>query len=228
MRLIQIWRGALCLICVGLLAGCATEMVTQVTAFSAWNGSDATRTYAFSRTPAQQNSLEASTYENIVANQLSIQAFKRVSAGDAHYLVELSYATRSDMRTIAQPIQYYAPPPFWVGWRDSWGPWGGAYYDYPGYSVQSIPLYTHALGVRFIARATGKEVYNVTARSTSGNSSLVNAMPYLARSALMDFPMGNGAVRTVRIPVDKNQGANEVALPAAPSVQPAQSIQPAQ
>jgi len=42
-------------------------------------------------------------------------------------------------------------------------------------------------------------------------------MPYLARSALADFPLGNGAVRTVKLPVDKNAGmSNEAAGSAAP------------
>jgi hypothetical protein len=36
-------------------------------------------------------------------------------------------------------------------------------------------------------------------------------MPYLARSALADFPLGNGAVHTVKIPRGEGGGpANEV------------------
>jgi hypothetical protein len=51
-------------------------------------------------------------------------------------------------------------------------------------------------------------------------------MPYLIRSALTDFPLGNGTVRTVRIPLDKtggvgngapvSAGTNEKAVPPAP------------
>ena len=38
-------------------------------------------------------------------------------------------------------------------------------------------------------------------------------MPYLARSAFADFPLGNGVVHTVKIPLDGSGGAatNEVA-----------------
>jgi len=43
----------------------------------------------------------------------------------------------------------------------------------------------------------------VTASNSGGESSLVRAMPYLIRSALADFPLGNGTVRTVKIPLDK-------------------------
>jgi hypothetical protein len=40
------------------LSGCTTYVTTQVTAFSDWSGNDASRNYAFTRSPAQQNSLE--------------------------------------------------------------------------------------------------------------------------------------------------------------------------
>ena len=52
-----------------LLSGCTTYVTTQVTAFSDWSGSDATRTYAFTREPEQRSNLELSTYERIVANE---------------------------------------------------------------------------------------------------------------------------------------------------------------
>lgn len=198
-----------------LLSGCTTYVTTQVTAFSNWSGNDATRTYAFTRTAEQQNSLEQATYEQLAANELAMYAFKRVPSADAHYLVGLAYSTHSNLATITQPA-YYANP--WPGpyWRpyDPWGPFG----PYPtGYVSQSYPIFTHTLGIRITERATGKEVYNVTARNTSEEPSLVHAMPYLVRSTLADFPLGNGVVRTVRIPLDKHGRAasNEVAVAPA-------------
>jgi hypothetical protein len=76
--------------------------------------------------------------------------------------------------------------------------------------------------VRITERASGKEVYNVTARNTGGESSLVRAMPYLARSALADFPLGNGVVHTVKIPVGQSGGASNemVATGTAPAAAP--------
>ena len=79
----------------------------------------------------------------------------------------------------------------------------------PRTSNQSYPIFTHLLGVRITERASGKEVYNVTARNSGGESSLVRAMPYLARSALADFPLGNGVVHTVKIPVGQSGGGIE-------------------
>ena len=200
-----------------LLSGCTTYVTTQVTAFSDWSGNDATRTYAFTRAPDQQNNLELTTYERIVANELATHAFRKVDTAQARYLVGLSYGIRSDLVTVAQPV-YYNPWPasYWGRPFDPWGPWG-PWGPYPNtYVNQTYPIFTQLLGVRITERATGKEVYNVTARSSSEESSLVRAMPYLARSALADFPLGNGVVRTVKIPLDKNGGAsNEVAAAGA-------------
>ena len=76
-----------------VLSGCTTYVTTQVTAFSDWSGNDASRTYAFTRSAAQQNSLEQATYELLVANELATHAFRQVDAQQAHYLVGLSYGT---------------------------------------------------------------------------------------------------------------------------------------
>jgi hypothetical protein len=208
-----------------LLSGCTTYVTTQVTAFSDWSGNDASRTYAFTRAANQQSNLELTTYERVVANELATHAFREVDTAQARYLVGLSYGTRSDMVTVAQPVYYNPwPAPYW-GWGrpfDPWGPWGA----YPAtYVNQSYPVFTHLLGVRITERVTGKEVYNVSARNSGDESSLVRAMPYLARSALADFPLGNGVVRTVKIPLDKNGGAsNEM---AATSAAPANAPVPA-
>jgi hypothetical protein len=204
-----------------LLSGCTTYVTTQVTAFSDWSGNDATRTYAFTRAADQQNNLELTTYERIVANELAMHAFRQVDSAQARYLVGLSYGTRSDMVTVAQPVYYNPwPAPYWGRPFDPWGPWG----PFPtAYVNQSYPIFTHLLGVRITERATGKEVYNVTARNSGDESSLVRAMPYLARSALADFPLSNGVVKTVKIPLGKNGGASNevVATGAAPAAAPA-------
>ncbi|WP_105132770.1 DUF4136 domain-containing protein [Burkholderia sp. BE12] len=220
------WAAALC---VALLTGCTSYVTTQVTAFSDWSGSDATRTYAFTRTDAQKNSIEQSTYEPIVANELSAYAFRQVPQSQARYLVGLTYAVGSDLVTVPQPVYYdpwFAPGPYWR--RGPWSPWGpwGPWGPMPaGYVAQTYQVFDYMLGIRITERATGKEVYNVSARTTGDNGTLLYAMPFLARSALADFPLSNGAVRSVRLPVDKRGGpaapaANERAVPAAPSSSP--------
>lgn len=208
-----------------LLSGCTTYVTTQVTAFSDWSGSDATRTYAFTRPAGEQSNLELTTYERLVGNELATHSFREVDSAQARYLVGLSYGIRSDMVTVAQPVYYNPwPGPYWGRPFDPWGPWG----PFPdAYVNQSYPIFTHLLGVRITDRATGKEVYNVTARNTGGESSLVRAMPYLARSALADFPLGNGVVHTVKIPLDAGNGASASNEMAAAGTAPAAAPMPA-
>lgn len=224
------------------LAGCTTYVQTQVTAFSDWSGTDAARTYAFARSPEQQNSIEQTTYEVLVANELSKYAFRQVPEASAHYRVELAYSIRGDVMTVRQPL-YYDPWPMygpygrpywgpWGAWGPYGGPWGPASY---GYVDQSYPIFIHALQIRMTDQSTGREVYKVTAMNSGGESSLIRAMPYLVQSALADFPLGNGTVRTVKIPLDNaggggneapaTVGANEQMVPqsgGAPASKPVQ------
>lgn len=204
------------------LSGCTTYVQTQVTAFSDWSGSDATRTYAFARQGEQQNSIEQTTYETLVANELSKYNFRQTPDASARYQVALGYSVRGDLVTVRQPV-YYDPWPMYGPYgRPFWGPWGGwgpyGPWGPTGYVDQSYPVYIHALQIRMTDRQTGREVYKVTAVNSTGDPSLYQAMPYLTRSALADFPLGNGTVRTVTLPVDKNGGiSNETAASLTPS-----------
>ncbi|PXW26668.1 DUF4136 domain-containing protein [Paraburkholderia caballeronis] len=197
--------------CAAILSGCTTYVTSQVTAFSNWTGgSDATRTYAFARSPAQQNSIEQATYEQLVADGLATHAFRLVAEPQARYLIALAYGSRMDQVNVPQPVFYNAwAGPYW-GPFNPWGPWGPFP---PTFVNQTVPLYSHVLGIRITERASGHEVYNVTARTSGDEPSLVRAMPYLVRSALADFPLANGVVRTVRLPSGSGGGVpNEVAV----------------
>jgi hypothetical protein len=210
-----------------LLGGCTTYVQTQVAAFSDWSGTDATRTYAFVRSPPQQNSIEQKTYEVLAANELATHSFKQVPNAGANYLVELSYSIRGDMVTVRQPV-YYDPWPMYGGWYGrpygwgGWGAWGPWDMGPAGYVDQSYPIFVHSLQIRMTERESGREVYKVTASNSGGESSLVRAMPYLFRSALADFPLGNGTVRTVKIPLDKTSGVgNEAPVSVGAAEKPA-------
>lgn len=238
-RLYGEWKSAVRMALVAgfaLLGGCTTYVQTQVAAFSDWSGSDATRTYAFARSAQQQNSIEQKTYEALAANELATHSFRQVPDPSAHYRVELSYSIRGDMMTVRQPV-YYDPWPMYGGWYGrpygwgGYGPWGGWDMGPAGYVDQSYPIFVHSLQIRMTERDSGREVYKVSASNSGGEASLVLAMPYLIRSALTDFPLGNGTVRTVKIPLDKNGGAsneapvavgsNEKAIAPAPASAPA-------
>jgi hypothetical protein len=192
------------------LAGCTTYVQTQVTAFSDWSGSDASRTYSFTRQGEQQNSIEQTTYETLVANELSKYNFRQTPDASARYQVALAYSVRGDVMTVRQPVYYDTWPMYGPYGRPFWGPWGGwgpyGPWGATGYVDQSYPVYIHALQIRMTDRTTGREVYKVTAVNSTDDPSLYRAMPYLTRSALADFPLGNGTVRTVTLPLEKNGG----------------------
>jgi hypothetical protein len=196
------------------LAGCTTYVQTQVTAFSNWNDStsDATRTYAFARQGEQSNSIEQTTYETLIASELSKYNFRQAPESSARYSVALAYSVRGSAVTVRQPVYYdpwYGPwggP--WGGWGPGWGPGFGGFGPWgpTGYVDQTYPIYIHALQIRLTERSSGREVYKVSAVNSTDDPSLYDSMPFLARSALAGFPLGNGTVRTVTIPVDKNGG----------------------
>jgi hypothetical protein len=225
------WMRAVLALCIVWLGGCTTYVQTQVTAFSDWSGSDATRTYAFQRNGEQSNSIEQTTYETLIAGELSKYNFRQAPESSAHYQVALAYSVRGDMMTVRQPVFYDPWPMYGPYGRPFWGPWGGwggyGPWGPTGYVDQSYPVYIHALQIRMTDRTSGREVYKVTAVNSTDDASLYGAMPYLARSALADFPLGNGTVRTVTIPVDRNGGigqaataSNERMVPAAPAAAP--------
>src|ERR1700760_3187345 len=83
------WARAGLAVCAMWLAGCTTYVQTQVTAVSNWNdsASDATRTYAFSRQGEQSNSIEQTTYETLIAGELSRYNFRQVPESSARYSV---------------------------------------------------------------------------------------------------------------------------------------------
>ncbi|WP_244816115.1 DUF4136 domain-containing protein [Caballeronia sp. Lep1P3] len=222
-------RAAVCMLGALWLAGCTTYVQTQVTAFSDWSGSDATRTYAFTRRDEQQNSIEQTTYETLVASELAKYAFRQAPPASARYEVALAYSVRGDIMTVRQPVYYDPWPMYGYYGRPFWGPWGGIGPYGPwmpaGYVDQSYPIYVHALQIRMTERATGREVYKVSAVNSTEDASLYRAMPYLARSALADFPLGNGTVRTVTLPLDKTGGVgNETA--ASLGTNPGAAAQP--
>jgi hypothetical protein len=186
------------------LGGCASYVTTQVTAFQNWTATDAQRTYAFERSPAQQNSLEQQTYEQVVDNELSLYGFKLTPLAGANFLVSLDYSSRDQTVVVQQPDFY-----------DPWGPWGMPYYrpwggwwvappPPPVYTTQTYTVAHQRLAIRIKDKATGQEVYRVTASAQVDDPSLLRAMPFLVRGALADFPLANGTVRNVRVPVGQD------------------------
>lgn len=234
MNLISVRRGALCVagMAAAALSACTTYVDTQVTAFSAWSGSGA-RTYAFAHPDKQPVSLEDQTYELEVDGALDKLGFHNVPAPQARYLVALRYDVVPQQVTVQQPV--YPPDPWmyrrpgfgpWGAWGP-WGPWGPWSPWGPDYVNTTYPVFDMMLGISIAERASGREVYKVSALTRADQPSLVRAMPYLVHAALGDFPLANGETRVVRVPLAK-PGAPEGASAAAAAPAGAQQAKPAQ
>jgi hypothetical protein len=205
------------------LGGCASYVTTQVTAFQDWHAGDADKSYVFQRTALQQNSLEEQTYEQLVNNELSTYGFRLTDPAGAHFTISLQYGSR-DQTVIVQQPDFYDP---WGPWGGPWRPWGPYWAPPPPpiYTSQAYSVFSHQLSIFIANKATGKEVYRVTSAAQVDDPSLLRAMPYLVRGALANFPLQNGTVRSVRIPVDPNGApgvpTNERAVQSGPPATPA-------
>lgn len=233
--MIERYHGRLLAVFVATLGGCTTYMSANVTAFQDWQGSDRDRTYAFERAPAQENDLEQVAYEGLVDRELSTYGFQRVgppgqadgsaprgaAGATARYGVSLSYGQRDTVAFAPQVLDYgglglgfggaWGGRGAWGGGRGGafgagWGGWGAPVVDLP-YAASASQL-----TIRIRERASGREVYKVSARHDGEQTALPAVMPYLVRSALFDFPMPNGTSREVRLPLGKRvaRAPNEV------------------
>lgn len=197
-----IWPIAGALMAASLLAGCASTVTSQVTAFKQPGWEDAPpRTYAFEHTAAQQNDLERQTYEAWTSDQLAARGFTSAPHASARYLVRLNYSMATRLVQVRQPVYpdpYWGPGP-WGPWRSPWGPWGPWGPQYVDTNVQA-PFYAYHVDIE--EAASGKRVYQVTAQTQGGDGSLTAVMPYLIRSAFANFPAPNAQPILVELPVD--------------------------
>ncbi len=198
---------------VALLGGCASYVTSNVTAFQDWRGSDAQRTYTFQADAAREDDLELRSYEKLVDETLSTYGFSQVPKGKAHYAVTLAFGQRETTGYAPQAIYPGGPfgyDPIWRG-RRGWGV--GPYWGAPP-TIVNLPYAAglSQLTIRINSLPDGKEVYKVTAQHVGDPTPLPIVMPYLVRSALFDFPMPNGTVRTVKLPADRRNPATNAGL----------------
>lgn len=195
------------------LSGCASTVTTEVTAFREANwANDAPRTYAFDHAQQPDAQLDRQTYELWLAQTLSTLGFEQTPARQARYLVTMEYDAAPGFVRVAEtvyPDPWYGPwGPYWgpYGYYRPWGPygWGPGYWP-PQTVVRDVPVTFSNLRVFFKEAASGKRVYQVTARNTTEGGSLTAVMPYMIRSAFTDFPAESGRPRRVTLEVAKDQ-----------------------
>ena len=196
---------ALFALSVALLAGCATPTVTsQVTTFHRWPEQLQDKTYVFERSAAENNNLEYLNYENLVRGQLARLGFREAAPAQSPVLrVTLKYHV--DVRDVHEVypvvIDPYGPFPVWGG---RYGPYYDPFWYGPPVVEQrqaDYTLYTRTLDIAITRIADGKALYETKVVSKGTNSSLAAVMPYMIRSAFVDFPGKSGVPHYVELPM---------------------------
>lgn len=200
-----------------LMAGCASTIRTEVTAFNQWPADAAGRSFGFVHRDSEAQDLARQTYEHLVRAQLRKLGLKDAMASETAQLsVRLDYAISGrDVRVVETVL---VDP--WVGtpWYGSgffhpyWGmPGSHPYFHgpmFPGPPVarereMRFTVFRRELKLTISDTAGGRALYDVTVVSEGEQGNLALLMPYLVEAAFRDFPGLNGAPRVIEMKMAK-------------------------
>lgn len=194
-----------------LTIACTTPtIVSNVTAFHEWPTGLRDKSYAFERSKEQDASLEYQSYENLVRAELARLGFTEArEAKTAALKASMSYSVTPRDIMVEEPVMLNSDP-FWprAPWRSFYGPFYGPYADpfWPGPPVVSrhtVRLFTRQFRFVLVQSASGKTVQEITVTGEDENPSLPATMPYMIRSAFMDFPGSSGVPRKIELKREK-------------------------
>jgi hypothetical protein len=201
-----------------VMSGCASTIQSNVTAFHQWPTDLRDKSYVFQRTPEQENDLEYRSHENLVRAELQRLGFSEVgNERSAKLKVSMRYSMSARDVRVVQPVVshpwygYGAWPYYGPRWRRyGYSPFYDPFYDpfwygppYTEYRETSYQLYLRRLQILIAQVAGDKMLYDVTVSSEGRNGSLAAVIPYLVRSAFLDFPGPNGVPRRVELKMEK-------------------------
>ncbi|WP_020651757.1 DUF4136 domain-containing protein [Massilia niastensis] len=209
-RLIMIAAGtALAL----LLGGCATTIRSNVTTFHQWPAQMEDKSFVFEVPPAQEDTLEWRSYQELVRGQLARLGFRDADGARPALTVSMRFTTTDVPVRVLEPVMspfYYPGPPRFAfrghrGFhRRYWGGWYSPFYDpfwgpYPAYESSIEHHYRRELQVSIKSAGDGKRLFDVTVHNTSRQESTPAVMPALVQSAFEGFPGPNGVARRVEL-----------------------------
>jgi hypothetical protein len=199
-----------------LLSGCATTIRSDVTTFHQWPADVPDKTYVFEAPPAQDDTLELRSYQNVVRGELGRLGFREAAAGAAPALkVNMRFSTTDVPVRVLEPMypHYYGSLRYAHGYPFYRSPWAGRrfggifyspfydpfWYGMPMYSESVQHYYKRELQVAIKAAADGKRLFDVTVHNTSREPSSPEIMPALVQSAFTGFPGVSGVARRVEL-----------------------------
>ncbi|MES3023647.1 MAG: DUF4136 domain-containing protein [Pseudomonadota bacterium] len=216
-RQILIAMGALTL----LLSGCASTIRSDVTAFHEWPAELPNKTYVFEALPAQEDTLELRSYQNLVRAELAKMGFEDAAAGAAPALRVALKVNTTDVATRVMQVSdpffspFYSPfygsfyrsarfgqmhgfPMRHYGYGYRFSPFYSSYmFGMPQYEESIRHTYKRELNVAIRSAANGKPMFDVTVQNSSRQRSTPKIMPALVRSAFEGFPGPSGVARRV-------------------------------
>lgn len=207
-------RRLLLLLLALLTSACTTPVVvSNVIAFHEWPAELRDKSYAFEHSKEQDNSLEYRSYESLVHNELARLGFTEARDAKAAALkASISYGVTPRDIMMEEPVMLNYPDPFWprAPWRSFYGPFYGPYADpfWPGPPVVSrhtVRLFTRQFRFVLVQSASSKTVQEITVTSEDENPSLPATMPYMIRSAFMDFPGSSGVPHRIELKREKRK-----------------------
>lgn len=211
MRLLALLIASLSL----LLAGCATTIRSEVTAFHQWPATLPGQVYVFNRpTPSD---LERQNYEQLLRDRLAKLGLREAALGEAAPLsVAMEYRTSGrDVRVIETVLvdPWYGTPWYGPGYYNPYWGWPG--YGRPFYGpmwpsmpvareqVRRYTVFQRELKIRIDDVAKKQSLYDVTVKSDGEEGNLAKVMPYLMDSAFRNFPGKSGVPHVVELKMDR-------------------------
>jgi hypothetical protein len=188
------------------LAGCATNLVSDVTTFGHADVPAGATVQVVAMDAKKADSLEFKTYANMVGDALGKHGFKPTSAdAKPDYIAELDYGIDDGKVMVRSDPDFgyygyyrrpwgWGPYPYWGGPWDYdpfWGPYSN--------DVQSFVVYRRTVHVAIVNAANNQQVFEAKVESAGTNSHLNEVMPYMIQALFSRYPGDNG--KTVRVKV---------------------------
>lgn len=218
-------------VCCASLVGCASTYTSHVVRVNQMPDSLPQKTYQLSLNPEQSEVLEFQHAAEEIKGRLQELGFEETKE-NANLLIKLGLSSRNgDVEVLSPygPIHYLATPygslipisgPLFYPQRISlirlpgrrpYAYWYDPFYSPLYWGRLSSPIYSpyavkqyykHELAIDILEAASGKTIYQVTARSERSDPELGAQIPFLVESALRNFP-GKTGKEWVKLTIEK-------------------------
>ena len=201
MKYLVFLAAAMCL----LLAGCATTIRSDVTAFHEWPARLPDKSYAFDTPAPREDTLEYRSYQNLVRAELARLGFAEAGTADAAKLrVAMHFSSVDRPQRVFEAVDpFWGGPGYWPGRFHRYGPFGPDPFFYGPLEVRESILHNYERQLRVaINGSDGKKLFDVRVHNTSSKASTPAVMPALVASAFAGFPGQSGVMHRVDLKLE--------------------------